>query len=111
VDLGDDNLGGVDTDGDGGTVGLLAVDALDVNDPLATVDLDDLALTALEGTANDHDLIILADGDGTGAVLLPELLGEGSAHDLTAKIRGSRKVGLSALAAGRANINGLLHVE
>jgi hypothetical protein len=37
-----------------------------VDDPLATVDLDDLALTALEGTANDHDLIILADGDGTG---------------------------------------------
>ena len=37
-------------------------------------------------------------------MLLPELLGEGSAHDLTAKIRGSRKVGLSALAAGRANI-------
>jgi len=40
----------------------------------------------------------------TYAVLLPELLGEGSAHNLTTKIRGSRKVGLSALAAGRANI-------
>lgn len=68
VELGDNNLGGVDADGNGGTVGLLAVDALDVDDPLAAVDLDDLALTALEGTANDHDLIILADGDGTGLI-------------------------------------------
>jgi hypothetical protein len=37
-------------------------------------------------------------------VLLPEFLGEGRAHDLATKIRGSRKVGLSALAAGGANI-------
>ena len=66
LDLGNNNVGGVDTNGDGGTVDLLAGDAVDVDNPLLTVDLDDLTLTALEGTTNDHNLIILADGNGAG---------------------------------------------
>jgi hypothetical protein len=65
VKLGDDNLGGVDADGDSGTVDLLAVDTLNVDDPLAAIDLDDLALTTLVGATNDQDLVILADRDGT----------------------------------------------
>jgi hypothetical protein len=44
------------------TVNLLALDALDVDDPLATVDLNNLALTALEGTTSDDNLVILTDG-------------------------------------------------
>lgn len=44
------------------TVNLLALDALNVDDPLAAVDLDNLALTALEGTTSDNNLVILADG-------------------------------------------------
>jgi hypothetical protein len=56
----------VDTNGDRGTVEFLAGDTVDVDDPLLTVDLDDLALTALEGTTNNHNLVILADRDGTG---------------------------------------------
>ncbi len=66
VNLGDNNLGGVDADGNGGTVGLLAVDTLNVDDPLAAVDLDNLALATLEGATDDHDLVVLADGDGAG---------------------------------------------
>ena len=70
MELGDNNLGGVDADRDGGTVGLLAVNALNVDDPLATVDLDNLALTALVGAANNQNLIILADGDGTDLLIV-----------------------------------------
>lgn len=66
LSLGDDDVGGVDTDRDGGTVDLLAGDAVDVDNPLLTVDLDDLTLTALEGTTNNHDLVILANRDGAG---------------------------------------------
>jgi hypothetical protein len=36
-----------------------------VDDPLLTVDLDNLALTALVGTTDNHDLVVLANGDGT----------------------------------------------
>ncbi len=62
VELGDDNVGRVDAEGNGGTVGLLAVDALDVDDPLLAVDLGDLALSALLRTTDDQDLVILANG-------------------------------------------------
>lgn len=58
---GDDNVGRVDTKGNGGTVGLLTVDALDVDNPLLAVDLGDLALRALLGATDDQDLVILAD--------------------------------------------------
>jgi hypothetical protein len=54
----------VDADGDGLAVGLLAVDALDVDHVLEAVDGGDLALTALVGTTDDGDLVILANGDG-----------------------------------------------
>lgn len=63
VELGDDNVGRVDAEGNGGTVGLLAVDALDVDDPLLAVDLGDLALSALLRTTDDQDLVILANGE------------------------------------------------
>lgn len=39
LEVGDDDVGRVDADGDGGGVGLLDVDALDVDDPLLAVDL------------------------------------------------------------------------
>ena len=64
MELGDDDLGGVDTQGDALAVGLLAGDALDVDAPFETVDGGDLALTALVGAADDGDFVVLADGDG-----------------------------------------------
>ena len=66
LELGDNNVGGVDADRDGGTVNLLAGDTVDVDDPLLTVDLDNLAFTALEAATDDHDLIILGDRDRAG---------------------------------------------
>ena len=43
------------------TVGLLALDALDVNHPLLAVHLRDLALAVLVAAALDDDLVTLAD--------------------------------------------------
>lgn len=53
----------MDAEGGSGTVGLLTVDALDVDNPLLAVDLSDLALSALGRAADDQDLVILADGE------------------------------------------------
>lgn len=63
LELGHDDLAGVDADGDALAVGLVAGDALDVDDVLEAVDRVDLALAALEGATDDGDLIVLADGD------------------------------------------------
>lgn len=63
LELGHDDLAGVDADGDALAVGLVAGDALDVDDILEAVHRVDLALTALEGAADDGDLVVLADGD------------------------------------------------
>jgi hypothetical protein len=65
LELGDDDVGRMDANWDRGTVDLLAGDTVDVDDPLLTVDLDNLALTALEGTTDNHNFVILANRDGT----------------------------------------------
>lgn len=62
LELGDDDFGGVDADGDALAVGLLAGDALDVDDVLEAVDAGDLALTALVGAADNGDLVVFANG-------------------------------------------------
>lgn len=64
LQLGDDDLGWVDTEGNGLSRGLLLDDTLDVDDVFETVDGGDLSLGALVGTTNDGDLIILSDWDG-----------------------------------------------
>jgi hypothetical protein len=64
VELGDDNVGGGDTEGNALAVALVADNALNVDNPLETVDGGDLALTALVGATDDGDLVVLADGDG-----------------------------------------------
>ena len=50
------------------TVDLLAVDTVDVNDPLLTVDLDDLALTTLQGATDNQNFVILADRNGASLI-------------------------------------------
>lgn len=64
LELGDDDVGGVDAEGDGLAGGLVAGDALDVDDVFEAVDGGDLALGALVGAADNGDLVVLADGDG-----------------------------------------------
>jgi len=64
LELGNDHVGGVDAEGDGLAGGLVAGDALDVDDVLEAVHRGDLALLVLVEATDDGDLVILADGDG-----------------------------------------------
>lgn len=59
---GNNNLAGVDANGDGGAVRLVTLNTVDVDHPLLAVHLGDLALTTLVLAPHDPDLIILADG-------------------------------------------------
>jgi hypothetical protein len=63
LELRDDDLAGRDADGHALAVGLLAGDALDLDEVLEAVDGGDLALTTLVGAAHDGDFVVLADGD------------------------------------------------
>jgi hypothetical protein len=100
LELGDLDVGGVDTDGDGGTVGLLALHLIDVDDPLEAVGSGDLTLTALEPTALHADLVVLAHGHGADVVLGAELLGQGGAHENAAHVAGGLEVSTAGLSAG-----------
>ena len=71
------DLGRVDADEDGGSVGLLPLDALDVHAELLPVALHHLAdLLALVVAADHLHLVVLADGHRAHAVLLFEILRE-----------------------------------
>lgn len=63
LELGDDDVGGVEAQGDALAGGLIAGDALNVDDVFEAVDRGDLALTALVGATDNGDLVVLADGD------------------------------------------------
>lgn len=104
MDVDDLDLRGVDTNGDGGTVDLLAVKTVNVDDPLAAVDLDNTALTALVGTAGDDNLVLGPDRQRPDVVLFPELLGQRSRHDLLTQVGRSREVQLPAGAAGGGDV-------
>jgi hypothetical protein len=92
---GDGAVAGVDGDLSLLTVGLLLYDFLNVNASASTVDGLDLAFTTLLGASHDLNLITLADGHGTHAVLVLKVLGEMSAHHDSADAAGSGEVGLS----------------
>lgn len=116
LELGDDDLGGVDSERDGLAGGLLADNTLDVNDVLETVDGGDLSLTTLVGATDNGDLVILADWDRAHltlserfggwlalcayVVLLTELLAERGAHDSAANTGWGAEVRLARLPAG-----------
>lgn len=61
LQLGDDNVGGVNADGDGLAVGLVPGDPLDVDNVLETVHAGNLALATLVGPTNNGDFVVLAD--------------------------------------------------
>lgn len=63
LELGDDDVGGVDAQRNGLARDLLAGDALDVDDVLQAVHGSDLALSVLVAATDDLDLIVLANGD------------------------------------------------
>ena len=115
----------MDANGDRSTVGLVASDSVDMDDPLLTVDLGDFALPALVLAAHDTDFVVLANGKGTGlnskenslidvrrvgvvrdahVVLGTEVLCECRGHDLTPHGRRCGEVRLARLAARRRNV-------
>jgi hypothetical protein len=109
LELGDDHLGGVDPDVDGGPVHLLPRDALDVDHPPAAVDLHHLPLAALVAPPHHLHLVVLADGDGADVVLVAELGGEGGGHEDAADGGRRREVRLPALPPGARHAWVALH--
>ena len=109
LELGNDEAGGGDTDGDGGAVGLLSGDVGNVDDKLFSVAGGDLALAGLVHAAGDEDLVVLADGHGADAVTGLELLGEVGRHELSPGLRVGREVSLARLASAGGNGGGVLH--
>lgn len=91
MELLDDDLGGVEGDGDALAVALVAADALDVDGPLQAVDAGDLALTALVAATDDHDLVLsLASGLDVGlesALAHLVVLADGHGADLLNDLR------------------------
>jgi hypothetical protein len=110
LELGNDEAGSGDTDGNGGAVGLLTGDIGDVDDKLFTVTGCDLALAGLVHAACDENLVILADGHGADTVTGLKLLGEVGRHELPPGLRVGREVSLARLASAGRNGGGILHV-
>ncbi|RXI07057.1 hypothetical protein DVH24_026193 [Malus domestica] len=109
-ELGDDHLGWVDSDVHGGAIDLLAGDSFDVDDPFAAVDLDDLALAALEGPADHLDLVVLAHRHGSDVVLGTEVGGERGAHQHAAHAGRRGEVSLAVLPPGAGDAGIVLHL-
>jgi len=63
LQLVDDDLGGMDSDWHRLSVDLVSGDTLDVDDILETVDGNDLSFTSLVDTADDSNLVVLANWD------------------------------------------------
>lgn len=61
LDARDNDVAGVDANWDGGTIRLVAVDTVDVDDPLLTVHLGHLAHSSLVLAPNDPNLVVLSN--------------------------------------------------
>ena len=73
VELGDDNVGRVDSNLNSLSIDLLARDLLDVDDVLGAGDQSDLSFLGLMGSVTDQDLVVLADGGRTDTELLAQV--------------------------------------
>jgi len=73
----------VDADLDGGSVGTLGGNTLDVNDELLSVAADNFAFNSevFVTAANNCNDVVFADGHVLDVVLAAELSGERSRHD------------------------------
>ena len=97
VELGNHHLGRADAHVHTLPVGLLTLQALDVNDPLATVNGCHLAGDGLllgVRAAHHLHLVVPADGETLDAVLGAELLGKRRRHLHATLVGGRREVGL-----------------
>lgn len=88
LQLGDNNVRGLDAEVNGLAVSLILGEASNVDDVAPTVNGGDLALTVLVGPADNEHLVILADGHRAHIVLVLQLLGEVGGHDFPAHAGG-----------------------
>ncbi|GMS86274.1 hypothetical protein PENTCL1PPCAC_8449, partial [Pristionchus entomophagus] len=110
LQLGDSDVGGVDSDVDGRSVRLLTDDLVNVDDELLAVHAHDASRVALVVTTGDGNLIVHSDGNGADSVLSAELLGEGSRHHLPLDVGRSGEVTLVRLSPVGGHERVLLHV-
>jgi len=83
LQFGDNNLRGVNADGDGLARGFVLGDSFDVDDVFETVYRSDLSFAALIGSSDNEDFVVFADGDRSDIVLLTELFAQRRTHDST----------------------------
>lgn len=100
LELGDEDVGGVDGDVDGLLLGVFAGGLVNVDAPLEAVALGDLTFDTLELAAEDLDFVFLADGHGADGVGGAEFLREAGAHEDTADVARSLEVSAAELSAG-----------
>lgn len=82
------------------TVGLGGGEFFDVDAPSLPVDLGYFALVVLVVSAHDLYLVVLSDGQGSDAVLLPEVGSEGGCHQSITEVAGGLEVGFARLSTG-----------
>jgi len=105
------NLRGVNADVNGRPIDFLTLDALNMDDKLLTIHLDDLAhLLTLVVTSHDLHFVVLADGYAATVMFLAEVLGQRRTHDLSADVGGRVKVAHSVLASRRRHQLVKLHL-
>ena len=80
-----------------------------MDDPLAAVHLDDLALAALIGPTHDLHLVVLAHRHRSDVVLGAEVGGERRAHQHAAHAGRRGEVSLAVLPAGAGDAGIVLH--
>lgn len=108
-DLGDGDVGGMDRDLVGCSVGLVLGELINVDHPLLSVDLNHLSLASLTGSTDHNNLVVLADGQRSDTPLLAQVLGESRGHDSLSDVRWSGEVSSSLLSSAAANLNVSLH--
>jgi hypothetical protein len=82
----------VETDIHAGTVGLLSLDALNVDGELFTVDLDNFAdLLPLEVTTENLDFVILVDGHGPNSIFCSDFFDRGEDMNFLPMWEGAEK--------------------
>merc|ERR1719151_375220 len=105
LELDNDDLAWVDSNVDGGAIGLLPLDPLNVDSELFPVALDNLAhLLTLVVASDDLHFIVLPDRHGPDSVLGPQLLGEGSGHEAPPDVGGGREVPFPRLGPVRGDV-------
>ena len=77
LELDDGDVGRVDRDLVRSSVGLVLGELVDLNGEFLSLNLDDFSLLAPVGAPDDENFVVLANGDGSDAVFLAEILGKG----------------------------------